>query len=95
MLAWASGQLIYDDTVAGAWLLFVTGGVGVDRLTERELDVLRVVGSGATNAEVAAELFVSQATVKTHLGSVLTKLELRDRAAAIVFAHEYSLLDDR
>ncbi len=66
----------------------------LDRLTERELDVLRVVGTGATNAEAAGRLFISQATVKTHLGSVLTKLELRDRAAAIVFAHEYSLLDE-
>ncbi|MFK8024177.1 MAG: response regulator transcription factor, partial [Ilumatobacter sp.] len=67
----------------------------LDRLTERELDVMRVVGRGATNAEVASQLFISQATVKTHLGSVLTKLELRDRAAAIVFAHEHSLLDER
>lgn len=49
----------------------------LERLTERELDVLRVVGGGATNAE---ELFVSQATVKTHLSSILAKLGLRDRA---------------
>ncbi len=66
----------------------------LERLTERELDVLRVVGSGATNAEIADELFVSQATVKTHLSSILTKLGLRDRAAAIVFAHQHRLLDN-
>lgn len=66
---------------------------GLERLTPRELDVLGVVGRGATNAEVADELFISQATVKTHLSSVLTKLALRDRAAAIVFAHEHALLD--
>ncbi len=66
----------------------------LERLTERELDVLRVVGRGATNAEIANELFVSQATVKTHLSSILTKLGLRDRAAAIVFAHQHRLLDN-
>lgn len=65
----------------------------LDRLTTRELEVLQVVGRGATNAEVAEELFISQATVKTHLSSVLTKLDLRDRAAAIVFAHEHGLMD--
>jgi DNA-binding NarL/FixJ family response regulator len=61
-------------------------------LTARELDVLRNVGSGATNAEVAQALHVSEATVKTHLGRVLTKLGLRDRAAAIVFAHTHGLV---
>ncbi len=61
-------------------------------LTARELDVLRHVGSGSTNAEVAQALHVSEATVKTHLGRVLTKLGLRDRAAAIVFAHTHGLV---
>ncbi|MFN3217733.1 MAG: response regulator transcription factor [Acidimicrobiales bacterium] len=60
----------------------------VSMLTDRELDVLRAVGRGLNNREVAAELFVSEATVKTHLGRVLTKLALRDRSAAIVFAHD-------
>ncbi len=59
------------------------------RLTGRERDVLREVGQGATNAEVAAALFISEATVKTHLGNILAKLDLRDRAAAIVFAHTH------
>ncbi len=57
-------------------------------LTDRELDVLRVIGRGRNNQEAAAELFVSEATVKTHLSRVLTKLDLRDRSAAIVFAHD-------
>lgn len=57
-------------------------------LTERELDVLKAVGQGMTNGEVATELFIGEATVKTHLSRVLTKLNLRDRSAAIVFAHE-------
>lgn len=65
------------------------------RLTGRELDVLRAVGRGLTNAEVAGELSISQATVKTHLSSVLSKLRLRDRAAAIVLAQRNQLHDDR
>jgi DNA-binding NarL/FixJ family response regulator len=64
----------------------------VEQLTQRELDVLRHVGRGATNAEVAAALYVSEATVKTHLGNILTKLDLRDRPAAIVFAHNHGLV---
>ncbi len=63
----------------------------LDTLTPRERDVLREVGRGATNAEAAAALHVSEATVKSHLGHVLTKLDLRDRAAAIVFAHQNGL----
>ena len=63
----------------------------LDRLTPRERDVLSQVGRGATNAEAAAALHVSEATVKSHLGHVLVKLDLRDRAAAIVFAHRHGL----
>jgi DNA-binding NarL/FixJ family response regulator len=64
----------------------------LDSLTQREHDVLRLVGQGATNAEVAQALFISEATVKSHLGHILTKLGLRDRAAAIVFAHNHGLV---
>jgi DNA-binding NarL/FixJ family response regulator len=63
----------------------------LEKLTEREIDVLREVGRGSTNAEIAAALFVSEATVKSHLSHILTKLDLRDRAAAIVFAHNHGL----
>ena len=58
------------------------------RLTEREVDVLRLVGRGATNQEIATELFISETTVKSHIGHIFTKLDLRDRAAAIVFAFD-------
>lgn len=64
----------------------------LDGLTERERDVLKVVARGASNQEVAAQLHISEATVKSHLGHVLTKLDLRDRAAAIVFAYEHGLV---
>ncbi|MCG5217769.1 response regulator transcription factor [Streptosporangium sp. KLBMP 9127] len=67
-------------------------GAMTDLLTQREHDVLRHVGRGATNAEVAAALHVSEATVKSHLGRILTKLGLRDRSAAIVFAHDQGLV---
>jgi DNA-binding NarL/FixJ family response regulator len=64
----------------------------LDLLTEREHDVLRLVGHGHTNSEIAGELYISEATVKSHLGHILTKLDLRDRAAAIVLAHRQRLV---
>jgi DNA-binding NarL/FixJ family response regulator len=62
------------------------------RLTDRELTVLRAMATGATNAEIAAELFLSVATVKTHVARVLAKLGLRDRVQAVVFAYESRLV---
>jgi DNA-binding NarL/FixJ family response regulator len=64
----------------------------IAELTPRERDVLRLIGRGATNAEIAESLFVSEATVKSHIGHIFTKLDLRDRAAAIVFAFDHGLV---
>jgi DNA-binding NarL/FixJ family response regulator len=64
----------------------------LDLLTDREHDVLRLIARGATNAEIAAALFVAEATVKTHVGSIFTKLGVRDRAAAIVFAYDHGVV---
>jgi DNA-binding NarL/FixJ family response regulator len=63
----------------------------LDRLTPRELDVLRLIGRGRSNAEIAGELFIGETTVKTHVARVLMKLDLRDRVQAAIVAHEAGL----
>jgi DNA-binding NarL/FixJ family response regulator len=62
-------------------------------LTEREVAVLRLIGRGASNAEIGEQLFISEGTVKSHVGHIFTKLGLRDRAAAIVFAFDHALVE--
>lgn len=74
----------------------VAAGTIPDRfaeLTEREVDVLREVVSGASNAEVAERLYISETTVKTHVNHILSKLGVRDRIQAVVLAYDHGLVE--
>jgi DNA-binding NarL/FixJ family response regulator len=68
-------------------------GPGVATLTEREREVLALIGRGLSNSEIGHELHISEVTVKSHVGHIFTKLHLRDRAAAIVFAFDNGVVE--
>lgn len=67
----------------------------VAQLTARELDVLTLIGKGHSNAEIAEQLCISEVTVKSHIGHIFVKLNLRDRAAAIVYAYDNGIAAPR
>jgi DNA-binding NarL/FixJ family response regulator len=64
----------------------------LDVLTAREVDVLREIAAGATNAEIGAKLYLAEGTVKTHIGRLLAKLEIRDRVGLVLFAYDVGLI---
>ena len=69
-----------------------TPSAGLDQLTERETEVLALMARGRSNQEIAAELYLGETTVKTHVSRVLTKLEVRDRVQAVIAAYEAGLV---
>lgn len=98
----AGGASWLDAKVAPRVLSALRGGgrgadgeARIEELSEREHDVLRLMASGSTNAEIAGALHVSPATVKTHVGSIFAKLGARDRAAAIVIAFDRGIATPR
>ena len=95
----AGGDSLLDPSVTGRVIgRFSEAGPGVarserlDDLTDREREVLGQVARGLSNAEIAGVLFVGETTVKTHVSNVLSKLGLRDRVQAVVFAYEHGLI---
>ena len=95
----ASGQAVLDPAVQArlvevATLPGTVAGVGPlpDGLTEREAEVLRLIAAGRSNAEIGRDLFVSEATVKTHVNRIFAKTASRDRAQAVAYAHHHGLV---
>jgi len=95
----ASGQAVLDPAVQARLVEVATlpgtasvGGPLPDGLTEREAEVLRLIAVGRSNPEICKELFVSEATVKTHVNRIFTKTGSRDRSQAVAYAHRRGLV---
>jgi len=95
----AAGESWLDPAVTGRVLSAyragaapVLPGAEVDVLTPRELEVLALLAEGMSNGEIAEALTLGEGTVKTHVGHIFTKLDLRDRAAAVVFAFDHGVV---
>ncbi|MFD8492246.1 response regulator [Amycolatopsis sp. NPDC059657] len=96
----ARGDMLFGPTITRRLVESFTTAPPTDTtaltgLTDRELEVLRLVAGGQTNAEIAAQLLVSEATVKTHLNRLMTKLGISSRAQAVVVAYETGLVEPR
>ncbi|MQA27910.1 MAG: response regulator [Micromonosporaceae bacterium] len=96
----AAGEALLDPAVTGrvlaAYRAAPSGGPATpsppEQLTPRELDVLQLIGRGLSNTEIAERLYISEVTVKSHIGRIFAKLDLRDRAAAIVYAFDHRIV---
>ncbi|HEU5428858.1 MAG TPA: response regulator transcription factor [Actinocrinis sp.] len=102
VLAAAAGQSVLDGEIQRRLVSAATAARSVpvpeaaapppDNLTVREVDVLRLIAAGRSNAQIAAELFVSEATVKTHINHLFAKTGVRDRAQAVRYAYRHGLV---
>ena len=96
----AAGDAWIDPTVAGRVLATYRADAAtnpdgrrrLESLTTRELEVLRLVGRGLSNTEIADRLIVGEGTIKTHIGRLFSKLAVRDRAGAVVFAFDHGVV---
>jgi DNA-binding NarL/FixJ family response regulator len=98
----ATGHAVLDPAVTARVLVtfraapdpayVATGAAPLGDLTGREREVLELMGRGLSNGEIATTLTISEVTVKSHIGRIFTKLDLRDRAAAIVYAYDRGLV---
>jgi DNA-binding NarL/FixJ family response regulator len=95
----AAGESVLDPAITGQVLATYRSGPApappdpaLDRLTARELTVLRLIGRGLSNDEIAAELVISVVTVKSHVGSIFRTLNVRDRAGAVVYAFDHGVV---
>jgi len=101
VLAVAAGHAVLDPAVTSRVLDTFRAApepaapVAETPLTERELEVLQLMGRGLSNSEIAGALVISEVTVKSHIGRIFMKLDLRDRAAAIVYAFDRGLVAPR
>jgi DNA-binding NarL/FixJ family response regulator len=91
LLAPAITQRLIEDFCRGP-APGTPAGSSAGRLSERELDVVRLITHGLSNAEIAAKLFLSEATIKSHVARILAKLDLRDRVQIAVFAYEHGII---
>ena len=87
-----AGVAPFDATVAGRMAAALVAPTPPTDLTPREIDVLRMIAAGSTNREIAARLYLSEGTVKNHISRILTRLGLRDRTQAALFARDHGLI---
>lgn len=102
VIAAAAGQSVLDGEVQRRLVSAATAASPVprtrsvsprpDNLTAREIEVLRLIAAGSSNAQIAAQLFVSEATVKTHINHLFSKAGVRDRAQAVRYAYRHGLV---
>lgn len=92
----ARGQSVFEAQVAGKLMSRFRGESGMDpvpheQCTERELEVLQLIGEGRSNQEIADELYIGIKTVKTHVSNILSKLGVEDRTQAAIYAHRHGI----